>query len=378
MSGTIRQLRHHVPFAGPATREPLVGDEPCVRVSLGFTPRWFHSRLGMDLGERWHLDPEYRYETLVQMKEHLHETFPMVPEFVPEYDARGVERNCATIDGVYGIMPIPLLYGLTPVYRMDNWPEVKSDGHLGKGDIDVLSPPDPGNASHMRQLLGQMEWIEKKAGRIHGYVNYQSVLNTALKVRGNEIFIDMMDDPGWTKRFFRHIMENMAAVATLVQERQARSGFTSGILTVSNCVMNMISPAQYEEFVLPLDLELSTRFPAFGVHTCNWDATPYLDKLRKIGKMGYLDTGTMADLGRIRRMFPDTRRCVLYGPVELEQKSESELVEDITRIAREYGPCDIALADIENTTPDDRVRCFLDAAAEVSRRIPNGPVGGSP
>ena len=368
MSNRPRQLRHHVPIGGPGTREPLIGDEPYVRISLGFTPRWFHSRLGVDMGERWHVDPAYRYEALVQMKEHLHETLPTVSYFTPEYDRNGVERTSATIDGVYGIMPIPLQYGLSPVYQTDNWPDVKADVRLSKEDIDSLPPPDPASAPHMKQLLEQMGWIEAKAGRIYGYLNYQGILNIALKVRGNAIFIDMMDDPDWTKRFFRHIAESMAATAKLVQERQERSGFRSGVFTVSNCVLNMVSPTQYEEFVLPLDMELSTRFPTFGVHTCNWDATPYLEQLRKIDKMGYLDTGAMADLARMKRMFPDTRRSVLYGPVELEQKSEAEILEEISRIAEEYGPCDIALADIENTTPDDRVRYFLDAAAEVSAR----------
>ena len=369
MSPKIQQLRHHIPLSGPATREPVTGDEPYARVSLGFTPRWFHSRLGVDLGERWHLDPEYRYGALVEMKEQLHDTFPAVPYFTPEYDEAGVEATSATIDGVYGILPIPLLYGLEAVYQTDNWPDVRADGRPSKAELDALPAPDPGNAAHIKRLLEQMDWIARKAGRIHGYLNYQGILNIALKVRGNEIFIDMMDDPEWAKRFFRHIAENMAATAKIIQERQAASGFPTGVFTVSNCVMNMVSPAQYEEFVLPLDMELSTRFPTFGVHTCNWDATPYLDALRKIDKMGYLDTGTMADLARMKRMFPDTRRAVLYGPVELEQKSEAELLEDITRIADAYGPCDIALADIENTTPDDRVRYFLDATAEVSDRF---------
>ena len=366
MNRKITQLRHHIPIAAPSTREPATGDEPYVRVSLGFTPRWYHERLGVDLGERWHLDPEYRYETIVRMKEHLHATFPSVPYFVPEYDEKGVERTSATISGVYGILVVPLLYGLEAVYRADNWPDAKADSHPAKDEIDVDSPADAASAPHIRQLFEQMDWIEAKAGWIPGYLNYQGVLNIALKVRGNEIFMDMYDDPDWAKRFFRHIGESMAATAELVQARQAKSGFRRGVFTVSNCVINMISPEQYEEFVLPVDRELSTRFPTFGVHTCNWDATPYLDQLRSIEKMMYLDTGPMADLERIREMFPTTRRSVMYSPVDLESKSESEIYADIERIGEAYGPCDIALADVENTVPDERVRYFLDAAAEVS------------
>ena len=361
-------LRHHIPIAAPSTREPLRGDEPYVRVSLGFTPRWYHARLGVDLGERWHLDPEYRYRTIVQMKTHLHETFPSVPEFAPDVDDHGAERAAATISGVYGILVIPMLYGLEPVYQTDNWPDVAARSALSKEEISALPPADPASAPHIRELMRQMDWVESHAQSISGYLNYQGVLNIALKVRGNAVFMDMMDDPEWTSGFFAHIGDAMQKTAHLVQERQRESGFAAGVFTVSNCVMNMVSPAQYEEFVLPIDRKLSESFPSFGVHTCNWDATPYLDSLRHIDKMGYLDMGTMSDLARTKQLFPETRRSVLYGPVDLEQKREEEIREDVARIAEAYGPCDIALADVENTTPDDRVRFFLEAAREVSAR----------
>jgi hypothetical protein len=32
-------------------------------------------------------------------------------------------------------------------------------------------------------------------------------------------------------------------------------------------------------------------------------------------------------------MFADTRRCVLYGPLKLEQESEAEIHEELVRIA---------------------------------------------
>jgi hypothetical protein len=122
----------------------------------------------------------------------------------------------------------------------------------------------------------------------------------------------------------------------------------------------MVSPAQYEEFVRPLDAALSTQFPMFGIHTCSWKADPYLEQLHTIEKMGYLDTGMMSDLSRIKRMFPDTRRAVLYSPVELGNKSIKAIQVDIERIRREYAPCDIVMADVENTTTEERVREFLE------------------
>ena len=45
MNGKKYRLRNHIPISGPATREPIVGDEAELRVSLGFTPKWYVDRL---------------------------------------------------------------------------------------------------------------------------------------------------------------------------------------------------------------------------------------------------------------------------------------------------------------------------------------------
>ncbi|MBD3421614.1 MAG: hypothetical protein GF398_15975 [Chitinivibrionales bacterium] len=79
------RLRHHAPLSAPGTRELYLGDEPFLRISLGFTPNWFHQRLGVDFSEAWHLDPQYRYHALLTMKQHVHRQFPMVPGFVPHF-----------------------------------------------------------------------------------------------------------------------------------------------------------------------------------------------------------------------------------------------------------------------------------------------------
>ena len=358
------RLRNHIPIGAPARREPLVGDEPDLRVSLGFTPSWFSKRLGIDFAEQWHLDPVYRYEAVLKMKQELHRTFPMIPYFQVKMED-GIERTCAAISGVHGIMLIPMLYGIEPSYWVDRWPDAKGGTRVEKAQLEHLEPSDLQTHPVMAQLFEQMDTIEERWGQIQGYPNYQGVLNVAVKVRGSEVFLDMCDDPDFAHFFFDHIARTIEVVAKRVQERQRRSGFYVNQLSMSNCVVNMISPQQYEDFILPHDLRLSKEYERFGIHTCNWDVTPYIDALRKIEKMGYLDSGMMADLKRVKETFPDARRAVLYGPVELENKTLLEIRADIERLATEYAPCDIVMADVESTTPDSRVLDFLRIVEET-------------
>ena len=148
-------LRNYIPISGPATREPCRGDEPVLRLSLGFCPRWFRERLGIDFSSRWHHDPLYRYDTLYQMKKHLNKTFPDVPEFWLD-EKNGFESRCATISGVFGIKLIPMLYGLRVQYRQDDWPDNLPHDYLSREALAALEPFDLSQLEPIDDLLSQI------------------------------------------------------------------------------------------------------------------------------------------------------------------------------------------------------------------------------
>jgi hypothetical protein len=274
-------------------------------------------------------------------------------------------------------MVVPSLYGLPIAYAADNWPDAEGGAHLSKEALSDLAPIDLDAAPTLQSLERQMDRIEARWGAVHGYLNYQGVLNVAMKLRGSEIFMDMVDDPPFARALFNHIADTIRRVSQRIQARQRKSGFGIDLLSMSNCVINMVSPDLYRELLLPLDLDLSKRYARFGIHTCNWDATPYFDALSDIDDLGYLDTGMQADLPRMRRRFPNTRRAVMYSPVRLEQASRDELRADIERLNRELAPCDLVMADVENTTDDERVRELLalvtDVTGEPATEPPRSP-----
>jgi hypothetical protein len=57
----------------------------------------------------------------------------------------------------------------------------------------------------------------------------------------------------------------------------------------------------------------------------------------------------------------------MYKPTDLADKPLKEIREDMERIARDYGPCDVVVADIEAGTPDRRVLELLEICDEISR-----------
>ena len=178
----------------------------------------------------------------------------------------------------------------------------------------------------------------------------------------------MIDRPGLVHFMFSLICDVMIALAQRVQERQRRSGFYVNQLCVSNCTVNMISPRHYRQFVLPYDKRIAESFERFGVHTCNWNVTPYLEELRKLPKMGYLDMGMMSDMGKVKSLFPEARRAVLYSPVKLQEAPIKEVEKDMERICEELSPCDVVMADIQATTAGSRVNELLTICRDLEER----------
>jgi len=358
----ILQLRNHIPIAGPARREPADGTEPDMRVSLGFEPAWYHRRCGVDFSERWHTVPYYRYETLERMKEELVRVFPTIPYWDPsDFD------DLATISGCYGAYPIPHAFGIPLRYAADRWPVLEKK-KLSVEEIEQFDADMILKSPVVKDLFWQMDIIEKEWGKIHGYLNWQGVLNNAFNIRGQDIFLDLVDKPDFVFHFFSLITEVMIQLAQRVQERQRRSGFYINQLSVSNCVMNMISPQAYKNFAYPYDKKIAESFEYFGVHTCNWNVTPYIKVLSELPKLGYLDMGMDSDMVKVKETFPETRRAVLYSPVKLQDASIDEIHEDMEKIYRELAPCDVVMADIQASTPDSRVNELM----EICRRLESG------
>ena len=122
------------------------------------------------------------------------------------------------------------------------------------------------------------------------------------------------------------------------------------------------------EFVFAHDVRIANDFERFGVHTCNWDITPYIEVLRELPKLGYLDMGMYSDMARVKNTFPGTRRAMMYWPTKFQDASFEELRRDMEKIYHELSPCDIVMADIQYSTPDMRIHQLL----EICRSLEAG------
>ena len=354
------QLISYIAPGAPATRRPAGAHNIAfLRPEIGFTPKWYRKSLGIDFGEKWHTDPEYRRQTRIAMADELKKRFP------------GTiigQNGGGTLDiltGTYGASAIASIYGIPIRYDQEQWPTSEHQ-YLTDEETDQLTPPNLDQNVFFQTLMEQVDWIGNHEGKISGYMNWQGVLNNAQRLRGQDIFMDMFMAPERTMHLLDCVTTTMIDAARRLLQKQKSFEDNMPFFTVSNCLVNMVDPGLYEEFLLPFDQKIAAAFGVIGIHNCAWSATPYLDHYAKIAGVAYLDMGHDSDLEKASLLFPDTRRAIMYTPMELAGKSKEEIKADLERIAFKYGPCDIVAADIESGTPDSKVLDFIRLCEEIS------------
>ncbi len=361
MNNPVTQLFSYIAPGAPATRRSGAGDEAYLRAEIGFTPAWYRQHLDIDFGEPWHIDPGYRRDAVIAMRGILRGRFGDVA--IGGSDRAGESLDLLT--GLFGGCSVAAMYGLPIVYAEDNWPNC-AHRYLTDEEIDRLEPPSIESNAHFQEILRQVKWIADSEGRVEGYINWQGVLNNAQRLRGQQIFMDMLENPQRACRLFDCVCQTMLDGVKELHALQRRSGVDIRFATVSNCLVNMVSPEQYRELLLPFDQKLAAGFESIGIHNCAWNADGYLASYAGIENVGYVDMGIDTDLRRARTLLPDARRALMYTPMDLAGKPLDSIRQDFQRIARELGPCDIVLADIEAGTPDSRVLAAVEFCRELS------------
>ena len=354
------QIRYYIALSSPPTRCDADGTEPFMRPEVGFTPRWFHECCQIDFSETWHEDPDYRLKAHEIMSAEVRRRFP-------GRNINGVEDDAPPdlLTGLYAGAVMPAVMGVGIRYWPDAWPAAHG-GMLSEEQADALEPVDVETNAFFQGILRQCDRIEELTGTIRGFLNWQGVLNTTFRLRGEEIFTDLLLEPDRARHVFDCVAETMLRQQKALHERQRQAGADYRFATISNCVVNMVSGEHYREFLLPYDLMLRSHFEKFGIHNCAWVVDAYMEAYAETPDLGYIDMGVTSDLVRAKELFPDARRNLLYTAMDMREKTDEQIRADFEKIAREYAPCDLGLPNIDLGIPDDRVKLAMDLCAELS------------
>ena len=352
-------------------RNPFLENGP-LPVDVVFHPSWWHRHGGITFDEDFFYDPVRRVEAERRMERVLDERFGDLGL------GRDRDRDLPAIGPVHnaaGYLVAEML-GCRVEYLEDAPPRVIPADRFDL-EIDVEGALE---SAAFRRLMRLVAGLKTRFGYVVGDVNWGGILNLALDVRGQGIFLDMADRPAAVRRFFGRLAEFIerftAAIAaetgtTSISVNRTVKHILGPVFLHSECALTMISTGHYEDFIRPIDCAWSERHRPFGVHYCGADPHRFADTFAQIPHLDFLDVGWGGDLRELRRRLPETFLNIRLSPVEIVGQSVREVrgavVERVLASDNPYltGVCCI---NMDDRVTDDKVRAMFEAVFELRKR----------
>jgi hypothetical protein len=265
-------------------------------------------------------------------------------------------------------------------YEQDAPPQVLS-ANLEDLSLDREAPFKSAAYKRFRALCDR---LENKFGFLTGDVNFSGILNIALDLRGQDLFLDFYDRPDALRECF----STVASVIDRFTRDMARSTGTTSISvnrTVrhlapavflhSECALTMISVEHYEKFLMPFDAAFSRSHRPFGIHYCGADPERFAEAFAKLPYLDFLDVGWGGDAKKLRAHLPETFLNLRLSPVEIMDQSKEEVREAITTRVRDSGDpwlTGICCINMDDKVEDEKIFAIFETVVALREEYAAG------
>ncbi len=341
-------------------------------VDIVLAPEWWHKRAGICFDRDFFFHPARRVEEEHKMERVLHEKWG---RFGLGSSRGEVRPEVGAVHLAAGYLVSQML-GCEVRFHEDHPPQVVPR------DADTLTVEPAGafESPAFRDFQSLVETLQGRYGRVCGDVNWSGILNVALDLRGQDVFLDMYAHPEEAQEGFRRIAEVIERLAAGVQSRTGTSSVSVNrnvrhlaqpVFLHSECSHTMISGAFYEKFLMPLDAAWSERHRPFGIHYCGPDPHRYAEVFARLPHLDLLDVGWGGDVARLRRLLPHTFLNLRLSPVEIVRQSVDEIRATIVRlVSASDNPylTGICCINMDDTVTDDKISTIFETVADLRRR----------
>jgi hypothetical protein len=302
-------------------------------VDVVLHPSWWHRHEGIIFDEDFFFHPAKRVEVERKMEQALYERWGRYG-LGEDHD-----RDLPQIGPVHlaaGYLTSEML-GCPVEYHEDAPPQVIPAGL----DSPVISRETPFESPAFKRYEKLLDALKTKYGYLCGDIGWAGVLNTALDLRGQDFFLDMIDAPDEAARFTADLA---AVVEGFTQHMRGATGTTSisvnrnvrhipaPVHLHSECSNVMISTDLYEQYFLPFDADWSHKYRPYGIHHCGHDPHRFAPSYAKLPHLDFLDVGWGGDVAEVRRHLPDTFLNIRLSPVGIVEQTTDEIRATVRRL----------------------------------------------
>jgi hypothetical protein len=269
------------------------------------------------------------------------------------------------------------LFGAHIVFADDQAP-VAMPLRMGTDQVPALRSPDIAASSPFSDLLADMDALEREFGYVVGDFDTDGVFNTALCLRGEALYTDMVDDPALARGLFAVIAETQAQVASAVRRRTGSCAIATNrvisrvdpaMYLHSNCSVQMVSPAMYEELLLPVEMSLADRLRPYGIHHCGNNMERFAPSYARV-QATFFDVGWGSDIAACRLALPDAFFSLRLSPVRMLRCLAQEIAADAEALLRAAGPlgkAGVCCINMDYGTPDDNIFAMFEVVQRYRR-----------
>ena len=345
-----------------------------IPVEIVFNPNWWFHNYGISFNEPFYLDRQQRIRNDVITRRALYERFGL-GEPTPQ------PRPVIGSMHIAGGFVVPALLGVRVRFQDDQaaWP---IPANLSPAEILALKAPRLESSWPMDGLIADMDALEREFGFLAGDLNTGGILNTALELRGQELFLDLLEAAEVVDHLCSIVVQTQQLVAGYVQSRTGTSSISTNrsILNIdpkiylhSNCAVQMISPRLYEKALLPKECRLAGQLRPFGIHHCGNNLHLFAPAYSKTHAV-FHDVGWGSDVAKCSELLPDAFLNLRLSPVRMLRQSADEVRRDTAGLLaaagrnRNVGVCCI---NMDYGTPDENVRAMFRAVEDFSDVVPS-------
>ncbi|MHC4638254.1 MAG: uroporphyrinogen decarboxylase family protein [Planctomycetota bacterium] len=334
-------------------------NNPILPADIVLAPAWWFHNEGMTFDEDFFYNPAKRVEAERKMEQVLYERWG-------NYGlGQDRDKDLPVVGAVHlaaGFLLSEML-GCKVEYNEDTPPQVIC---AKRSDL-YISASQAFQSDAYKKFSWLLESLKAKFGYITGDVNWGGILNIAMDLRGENIFMDMFDRPTEVSRFFSEIAD---VIEKFTQDLQKQTQSTSisvnrtarflepAVFLHSECSHTMTSVDNYRKFLFDFDRNWSERYRPFGIHFCGKDPHRYADIFAELPNLDFLDIGWGGDVAEIRKKLPGTFLNIRLSPVELIEQAPQQIEETIRRMVADSGNprlTGVCCINMDEKVTDDKI-----------------------
>ncbi len=336
-----------------------------------------HQKTGARFDERYYSDDEHRRQVDRCINTRLHPWFRRHwPSVAQAW--QGEPSYAVGVGAAYVI--VAALFGAGIRYYDNFHPDAFSEPLASVSGPGELHVPDPRTTWPLSEYIERYQRLVSRHGRdrvtLPGFefgsamdpsrkgLVMHSPLTTAYKLRGSQLFLDMVERPDLAHALFGLVRDTYFRVCDLMIDLL---GLSTDCIFFGACASSWVSPALWKQWELPAITEIVERYGARTVlHSCG-RSTHVLDAFAALPRPAELHLGDHTDLAAARRLFPDVPIYVVPDSVAWARDPAEKTIDSIRAMATAAGSGPLAFQFVlEAGIPDAAVEAIVRSVEERS------------